>query len=139
MGHAYLLTEDRTDARKVYQKSIVIRNELDQPSLSMEPLAGLVETALHVHDLETASQEVEKILAYFEGGGSLDGAEEPLRVYYTCYQYLDQQKDPRAQHILQTAKQMLETQVSKFKDETSRQLFIENFPWRWALHRAELH
>ena len=139
MGHAYLLQDEFQHAQTAYHKSIEIRNELGQLALSMEPIAGLVETALRMNDLETASQETEKILAYFEGGGSLEGAEEPLRVYHACYQFLSQQKDPRAQQVLQIAKQLLEAQVSKFKDEQARKLFIENFPWRRALHSAANH
>ena len=136
MGHAYLLMEKSSEAQKAYLKSIAIRNELGQPALSMEPIAGLIETALQINDLKAASQETEKILAYLDGGGSLDGTEEPLRVYYACYLSLTQQKDLRAKHVLQIANQLLETQVSKFKDEQSRILFVENFPWRKALNTA---
>jgi predicted ATPase len=136
MGHAYLLTADCGDARKAYQKSIAIRNELEQPALALEPRAGLVEAALCMDDLEAAARETEQILAYFKEGGSLSGTEEPLRVYYACYRFLNQQKDPRAQQILQTAKQMLEAQISNFKDEQARKLFVENFPWRQALYAA---
>ena len=136
MGHAYLLMGKSDEARKAYLKSIAIRNELGQPALSMEPIAGLVEAGLQMNDLNAASQAAEKILAYLDSGGSLDGIEEPLRVYYACYQFLAQQKDPRAEQVLQIANQLLETQVSKFKDEQSRILFVENFPWRKALHDA---
>jgi hypothetical protein len=139
MGHAYLLTENYAEAQKTYLKSLGIRNELAQLALSMEPLAGLVETALHMNDLETASRETEKILAYFEEGGSLDGTEEPLRVYYACYQFLSQQKDPRAQQVLQIANQLLEAQASKLIDDQARKLFVENFPWRQALSIAASH
>jgi tetratricopeptide (TPR) repeat protein len=139
MGHAYLLTADCVDAQKAYQRSIAIRNELEQPALALEPLAGLVEAALCMDDLEAAARETEQILTYFKEGGSLSGTEEPLRVYYACYQFLYQQKDPRAQQILQSAKQMLEAQVSNFKDEQARKLFVENFPWRQALYNARQH
>ena len=139
MGHAHLLMAECASAQKAYRKSIAIRNELGQSTLVMEPLAGLVETALCMRDLETAARETEEILAYLEDGGSLDGSDQPLRVYYACYQFLDQQKDPRAQHVLQIANQILESQVSKIKDEHSRQMFIENYPWRRALYNANHH
>jgi len=139
MGHAYLLMSECADAQKAYQKSIAIRNELGQPTLVPEALAGLVEAALCMNDIAAGSRETEKIMAYFESGGSLEGSDEPLRVYYACFQFLNQQKDPRAQHILQIANQMLEAQVSKIKDEQARQMFIENFPWRRALYNAAKH
>jgi predicted ATPase len=135
-GYALLLMEECAGACKAFQESITVRTELGQVHLAMEPRAGLVEAALCTNDLPAASLEAEKILSYLADGGSLDGTEEPLRVYHNCYQYLKQQKDPRAQQVLQAAAQLLRTQVSTFVDEAARRAFIENFPWRRALHEA---
>jgi hypothetical protein len=134
-GYALLLMEECAEARKAFQESVTIRMELGQLHLAMEPRAGLVEAALCTSDIAAASLEAEKILSYLAKAGSLDGTEEPLRVYYNCYQYLKQQKDPRAQQVLRAAAQLLQTQVSKFVDEAARRAFIENFPWRQALHK----
>jgi tetratricopeptide (TPR) repeat protein len=136
LGRAHLLLGEYTSAREAFNKSIEIRNELRQPSLSMEPLAGLLEAARIQNDDEQASMTVEKILAHFDGGGTLEGTDEPLRVYHICYQYLSEQEDPRAQPLLQNAKQLLGTQVSKFSDEETRKRFIESFPWRRAIYEA---
>jgi len=136
MGHAHLLMDEYTSAREAFIKSVTIRDELGQPSLSMEPLCGLVETALMMDDMPAGAQIVEKILGHFERGGNLEGTDEPLRVYHACYQFLSRQKDLRAQRILQDANRLLETQVSKFKDETTRKMFVENFPWRRAMYDA---
>lgn len=136
MGHAYLLLRESAEAWDAYIKSIAIRDELNQPILALEPVAGLVEAALQMEDIELASQETEKILAYLDDGGSLDGTEEPLRIYYACYQFLVRQGDPRTRHVLQIANQLLETQVSNFKDVRSREMYVENFPWRRAIREA---
>ncbi|HSJ86487.1 MAG TPA: tetratricopeptide repeat protein [Anaerolineales bacterium] len=136
MGHAQILLEELNQARLSFNKSLEIRERLDQPSLSMEPIAGLVETDMRAGDLETATREVEKILAHLEQGGNLNGADEPLRVYYSCYQLLQKKQDPRAGRVLQAAFQMLEEQLSKFKNERLRQAYIENVPWRYALQLA---
>ncbi len=136
MGHAYLLVNELEQAHRAYQKSVEIRNELGQPSLSMEPLAGLVDVALRMKDPEAASQVAEKIFAHFESGGTLEGTDEPLRVYYTCYLFLKNQQDPRSTQVLQVATQLLEMQVSKFKDEQVRKMYVENVPWRLALYKA---
>ena len=133
MGHAYLLHNELEMAQSAYRKSLEIRNELGQPSLSMEPIAGLVETFLLANDLESAAREAEKILTFLESGSTLDGTEEPLRVYYACYRLLEKRQDPRARQILQTAMKLLEAQVSVFNDETARNRYIENIPWRRAI------
>jgi hypothetical protein len=102
----------------------------------MEPLAGLVDVALQTNDLTAASQEAEKILAHFDSGGTLGGTDDPLRVYYSCYVFLNRQQDPRSIQVLKSATQLLETQVSKFKDEQARKMYVENVPWRLALQQA---
>jgi tetratricopeptide (TPR) repeat protein len=136
MGHAYLLANELERARQAYQRSVEIRDELHQPSLSMEPLAGLVEVALRMEDPEAAARAAETIFAHLESGGTLHGADEPLRVYYTCYLFLKKQQDPRSAQILQTAVQLLEEQVSKFADDQARKMYVENVRWRLALHQA---
>lgn len=136
LGHAYLLVNKLEQARLAYHRSLAIRDELEQPSLSMEPLAGLVDVALRMNDLAAASREAEKILAHFDSGGTLVGTDDPLRVYYSCYLFLAKQQDPRSMQVLKSATQLLETQVSKFKDEQARKMYIENVPWRLALQQA---
>jgi tetratricopeptide (TPR) repeat protein len=136
MGHAYLLKNEIQMAQAAYRKSTAIREELGQPALSMEPIAGLVETYLRANDLESASREAEKILQFLESGSSLEGTEEPLRIYYVCYLLLEKRQDPRSKQILRTAIKLLEAQVSRFRDESARRRFIENIPWRRAIQDA---
>jgi len=133
LGHAYLLQDELEMAEMAYRKSLDIRMELGQPSLSMEPIAGLVEAYIQANDLESASREVEKILTFLESGSTLDGTDEPLRVYYTCYLFLDKNQDPRSQQILQTAIGLLEARFSKFSDDKARVRYIENIPWHHAI------
>ena len=66
----------------------------------------------------------------------MDGTDEPLRVYYACYLLLEKKQDPRSKEVLQTAMNLLEAQVSKFKDETARKRYIENIPWRREIRDA---
>jgi tetratricopeptide (TPR) repeat protein len=136
MGHAHLLQNQIELAHIAFRRSIAIRRKLDQPSLAMEPIAGLVEAYMQLNDLESASHEAEKILQFLDSGSTLAGTDEPLRVYYACYQLLEEKRDPRAKHILQTANALLEAQVSKFTDEAVRKRYIENIPWRRAIQAA---
>jgi len=133
LGHAQLLKDEFDQAGKAYQASVDIRNELGQPSLSMEPLAGLVEAYTRKDDLAAASTPAETILKFLAGGYTLEGTEYPLRVLYTCYLYLLRKEDPRSTQILQKAKEILDSQVSKFSDEADRKRYVENIPWRRAI------
>ncbi len=136
MGYAYLLHNDLVRARDAFIASINLRNELGQPGLKTEPQAGLVQVYLAGGDVGLALTEAENILSYLPTSNALYGTEEPLRVYYACYLVLEKAKDPRSSSILQSAVQLLETQVSKLRDDRSRKMFIENVPWRLALRKA---
>jgi len=136
LGHACLMVGDFSKARGAYEASLRIRKELGQPDLAMEPLAGLVQTALDTDDLTLAWQHTDEILAHLAAGGTLEGAEEPLRIYFTCYDALEKRKDPRAQDVLQAANELLEAQVSKLGDKESRRMYVQNVPWRLAIQNA---
>lgn len=137
-GHAFLLLGKIEEARGAYEACLRIREELGQPGANMEPKAGLIEAALAVDDQDSARKWTEEILAHLSGGGTLDGTEEPLRIYFACYQALDRLKDLRSRTVLQQAGQLLETQVSKFADEAARRLYVESVPWRRAIQQAWL-
>ncbi len=135
-GHAFLLLGEIEEARGAYAACLHIREALDQPGANMEPKAGLIEAALASDDLDSARMLTEEILGHLAGGGTLDGTEEPLRIYFTCYRALERLKDPRSRNVLQEAGQLLQMQVSKFADEAARRLYVESVPWRRAIHRA---
>lgn len=133
IGHAHLLKNDFQQARDAFSASILLREESNQMNLVMEAQAGLVETALEEGDFSEAEKRAEIILAHLANNGTLDGTEEPLRIYLALVQALKELKDPRASSILQTAKQILDGQVSLLKDESSRNMYVQNVPWRKAI------
>jgi len=138
LGHAYSELEHLEGAKVAFQQALDLRRELRQPTLATEPIAGLIQVALRIDDLHFASQLTEELLLYFSEGGTVEGTEEPLRVYLACYNALERTGDPRSNQILKTAIQLLEAQVSKIKDEQSRRMYIENAPWRRAIEQLWL-
>jgi len=142
LGHAYSLMGQLEEAKLAFAQALNLRRQLRQPALATEPLAGLLQLALGMKDLLAASRLVEELMAYLSEGGTLEGTEEPLRVYLVCYQALESIGDPRSTPILETAIQFLQAQVSKIHDEQSRRMYIENVPWRrelegiWQAKRA---
>jgi predicted ATPase/class 3 adenylate cyclase len=136
LGYSNLLDKKFEIARRYFHESAAIREELGQQSLALEPTAGLVQVSLEMDDLTTASDETEKILQYLEAGGTLEGTEEPLRIYLVCYQAMQKIEGPRSKTILKDAVQLLESQVSKLPDEEARQMFIQNVPCRRAIYEA---
>ena len=133
MGHALLMRGDPERAKESFSQSVAIRNELDQPSLAMEPLAGLIDVALAEDDFSSALIVAEKILAHFEGGGTLDGTEEPLRIYFSCFMALKENKDARADRMLQSASEFLKEHLAKIQNSDIRHSYMTNVPWRRAI------
>lgn len=135
-GHAHLAQRELDRAQEAFQLSVGLRDELEQKGLSAEPLAGLIQVALERSDIAAASRAAEVIMSHLEAGGTLDGTEEPLRIYLACYRVLDIQGDPRAQTVLRVARKMLDVQLSKFRDDEARRMYLENVPWRLAVQQA---
>jgi tetratricopeptide (TPR) repeat protein len=136
LGYAFLLLTELPKAEEAFRQALIIRKELGQPSMQIESLAGLVQTLFQKGDAASALLEAENILSYLEEGGTLEGAEAPLRVYYACYIVLEKTGDLRSQSVLHEAVRLLEAQVSKLRSEESRQRYVENVPWRLAIQQA---
>ncbi len=136
LGYANLLEKKIAIAKDFFQESVTIREELGQQSLAFEPAAGLIQVALESNDLATARSETEKILRHLENGGSFEGTEEPLRIYFACYRALEKLRDPRSPEILHDAVKLLETQVSKLPDAEACWMFIQNVPYRRDIQDA---
>ena len=129
LGHAGLGAGQLESARQAYESACQIREKLSQPNLACEPIAGLARLALVEAELTTSARRVGDILAYLDGGGTLAGSDEPMRVYQTCYQVLTALHDPGADTILETAYRLLQEQALKISDSVLRQSFLENVPY----------
>jgi tetratricopeptide (TPR) repeat protein len=142
LGHIYLEMNLYSKASEAYKQSLDIRKALNQQNLAMEPLAGLARVSLKQEEIFTAQKVVDQILGYLNEGGSLDGAEEPMRVWLTCYQVLQAAQDPRAFSILENSYQLLQERAQKINNEGMRCKFLENIPYHaeiikvWQEHQV---
>jgi predicted ATPase len=119
--------ERLAEATDAYRQALDLRRELGQHNLATEPLAGLARVSLAQGNLVQAQAHVEGILSYLESN-TLEGTDEPFRVYLTCHQVLQANQDPRAQNILDTAYALLQEQAAQFPDEETRRVYLENVP-----------
>jgi hypothetical protein len=101
----------------------------------MEARSGLCETFLRSGDLLSAQSEADQLAKYIEQNKTLEGMEEPLRVFLSIINVFDKTKDPRRQVVLQYATQLLEAQVSKLRSEEDRRTFVEKVPWRRTIRQ----
>jgi adenylate cyclase len=125
LGHSQMGLGRTAEATAAYQKALTLRRELGQHNVAMEALAGLAQVSLNRNDLSQAQVWIEEILAHLDTN-TLIGAEEPFRVYLTCYRVLKTNQDPRAQDVLNTAHRLLQDQAAKIDDDELRRSFLEN-------------
>lgn len=130
LGNAFLGGGKLGEARSAFARALEMRAEQNQPSLAKEPLAGLIRVALADHDPGLAIQYANEVMEYLSNGGTLDGAEEPLRIYLACFNALKTKHDPRCDDILAVARDLLNAQASRISVVSSRRRFIDNVPWR---------
>ncbi|MDW7754734.1 MAG: hypothetical protein SCH68_06165, partial [Brevefilum sp.] len=57
---------------------------------------------------------------------NLEGTDEPMRIYLTCYKVLHAVSDPRADEIIAQAHSILETWANKIIDDVMRKSYLEN-------------
>ena len=113
------------DAKEAYYSSIELWKQLGQLFLTNEPKAGLARVALQEGKLDEALGFVEQIMDFLKDH-NLDGTNEPMRIYLTCYQVLQAAGDPRADEILTQAHAILMERANKITDEAMRTSYLEN-------------
>jgi len=124
LGQALHETGDLIQAMHAYQQALNMRRAMGERNLAMESLAGLAKIALAQDDPDQAMEYVEEILRHLETG-TLYGAEEPFRVYLTCYHVLQAHEDPRARDVLTTAHDLLGQRAATIEDEEMRRAYLE--------------
>ena len=104
--------------------------------LALEAEAGLAQVALAQGDTACALRHAEAVLQGLAQGHSLDGAEEPLRVYLACWQALQAAGDARAGPLLAQANALLQQRAARVEDVAARQASLHAVPHHRALVQA---
>ena len=135
-GHALGRLERLDEAECAYREAMEIREELKQKNLVIEPCAGLARLELKRGNVKGAFASISAFIPQIERGNPLDGTDEPIRVYLTCYQVLDALEDPRAVPILEFTYQLLNERANLINDEGLRDSFLYSIPYHRELIAA---
>lgn len=128
LGHIFCSMEKYAEAATAYQAALALREQLEETFLALETRAGLARLAFTVGDLSLAQEWINPILAHLENG-TLDGVEEPFRVYLTCYLVLHAAGDSRAEPLVRQMQKELQTQADRITDPTLRSSFLTQVPY----------
>jgi class 3 adenylate cyclase len=121
-------------AARLYKSAVAFRQEIGEHYLVMESLAGLARVYLVQDDIHKAKKKVETILCYLKSN-SLEGTDEPMRIYLTCYLVLKVNNDPRAKEILRAAHSMLNAWSANVTDDETRNSFLQKVEFNREIMR----
>jgi class 3 adenylate cyclase/tetratricopeptide (TPR) repeat protein len=134
IGHAQAALGHYAAAGAAYQRATALCREVGNLNWEQESLAGLARLALAQGKLDTAVTHVNTILSHLQTG-NLHGADEPLRVYLTCYQVLQAAGDGRAAAILSEAYHLLQERAAGIEDATMRERYVTAVPFHREIVR----
>jgi len=121
------------EAQVEYQTAMQCYGDLNLNYLMPEPQAGMARIHLTQHDVSAAYAAIAPILNGI-AQQPLEGVEEPMRVYFTCYQVLMAYDNVEecATTILKEAHTQLQTRAARIHNEQLRERFLTQV----AAHRA---
>ena len=136
--HAHALTGlgQWEQAQAAYEQALVMRRQLGESSLALETLAGMARLSLVRSDTEQALADIEHILTALAQPGALEGADEPGRIYLTCWKVLQAAGDPRASQARAAGQAWLAECARQINDPAIRESFLKNIPAHRELQEA---
>ena len=134
-AHAQAGLGQADDAAEGYARSVAIYRELGRPTMPPEPLAGLARLALGRGALDAARGHIDEIVAHLDGGGSVDGTEDPLWIFLTCHHVLAAAEHERSAEFLRHAHGVLMERAAALAD-TERESFLGQVPSHRAIVTA---
>jgi tetratricopeptide (TPR) repeat protein len=126
LGKTYTALGQFDAAQDWYQRARAIRSEVPHAGRVLELHAELAALTLRRGDPVKALVEIAPVLQALQTDDALEGAEEPYRVYWICYQILCANTDPRAPAILAQAREKLLDQANRIPEPELRRSFLEN-------------
>ena len=134
-GNALTMLGRWDDAAACYRESAQLYREIGRPTMPPEPIAGLARLALARGDAVLAHETIAEVVAHFDGGGSVDGTEDPLLIYLTCHDVLRAVGEARSTEFLRRAHEQLMSRVDLL-GEAERETFLANVPSHRAIAAA---
>ncbi len=116
-----------SNALPTYEQAQSAWELLQEQSRVAEAQAGVALARLKLGDVAGAVTAVNDVLAYLQTQ-TLDGADDPGRVYLACYQVLRAAGDERAAVVLADGRTFLQNRASLIQDPAYRQMFLQNNP-----------
>ena len=125
LGDLALLQANPNGAVNYYMKALDIHKKVNLPYYLVEDYAGLAQAALVLEDKAKALSYAERVVVYLQENPSLDGAENPMRVFRFVWQVLAALADARAEDVLTVAARAIQERADNIPDPAQRQMYLD--------------
>lgn len=127
LGHLAQEQNQPDVAKAHYRAALAGARQNNFSGYALEALAGLAVVALAQGEPTQAQRLVSDVLAALDAE-ALAQANEPFRLYLTCYRVLQATGDQRATPLLAQAHQRLEQLAARITDEALRHSYLHTVP-----------
>ena len=134
-GDACLAAGSLDDAARHFAEAQALYRKVGREMMAIESLAGMARVSRALGDARQAIDQVDAVLGYLDGGGTVDGTEDPLQIYLTCHHVLADAEVTRASEILAIGHALLMRQLESL-DPSERRGLLERVPSHRELLRA---
>lgn len=133
-GHALYELGRYDEALAAYLEALSYWRLKNEAALSLETLAGMARVHWAMADHDRGLAIVEEVVAGL-ANTVLSKAEEPVRIYLTCFRILDAVGDKRAPSVLADGHLFLQERAAQIQDEKARHSLLHNVRAHAALRR----
>lgn len=119
-------------AKSAYELACEAWLQIDDLSRHMEAQAGCARVYLKMGDIPAAVAAIDPIRTFL-ASTALDGANDPIWVYVTCYKVLQAAAAPEAQQYAEDGRRYLTGRANQIHDPTLRQQFLVAIPSHKAI------
>jgi tetratricopeptide (TPR) repeat protein len=127
LGKALEQLEKFDEAFSAYQTSLQMREELGQPAMRYDALAGLARVSLERGTTQQAEAYDREILRAIQTGKRM-GSEDLALVYLSCYEVLVDAQPNLARQVLEAGYRMISENAARVQDERLRRSYLEVVP-----------
>jgi class 3 adenylate cyclase/tetratricopeptide (TPR) repeat protein len=138
LAHSLIALQRWDEARQWLSRARELFVELDAQHSLQEVAAGFARLELQQGHLAAAMAEIEPILQFLDGGGDLDGTDEPLRIRLICFEGLRACGDVRATNVLTETYALLQQRAQAIPDEAVRNRFLNGVSHHATILREQL-
>ncbi len=124
---------DRAQARQILLNAAERYVANGSAHLQVETDSALAHVALGAGDIDEAARRVDRVIDHLDGGGSLDGTEDPLRIRWHCFEVLAALDDTRADAWLADSVAVLDKRADQIREPFRREAYRTS-----TLHHAAL-